>query len=248
MKSKYTKELIQAIAKDSTSYAGLIKSLGLKAAGGNYKTVQKLVSDYDIDISHFTGQGHNTGIAYKRVLPETPIEMYLVEGLKTQSYTLKAKLIKKGLKECKCESCNMHEWLGKEIPLELHHINGDHYDNRLENLQLLCPNCHALTDNYRGKNYYSKKTQPKTITEMYPDFFTEQKEKLKKEKKINTCSCGAVIKNNSKNCTVCYNTGKRKVERPSVEVIKKEIKELGYSGTGRKYGVSDNAVRKWIKE
>ena len=69
-----------------------------------------------------------------------------------QSYKLAKRLIKEGIKEYKCECCNLSKWQNKPIPLELHHINGIHSDNRLENLQLLCPNCHALTDSYRGKN------------------------------------------------------------------------------------------------
>lgn len=67
------------------------------------------------------------------------------------SYKLKLRLLKENIKEHKCEKCNNIIWLDYKIPLELHHINGDTHDNRIENLQLLCPNCHALTENYRGK-------------------------------------------------------------------------------------------------
>ena len=56
------------------------------------------------------------------------------------------------MKEHKCESCGISEWLGKPLSLELDYINGDRYDNRLQNLRILCPNCHAQTDTYRGKN------------------------------------------------------------------------------------------------
>ena len=67
-------------------------------------------------------------------------------------FKLKNQLIKIGIKDHKCENCELIEWMGKQIPLELHHVNGNRFDNRIENIQLLCPNCHALTDNYRGKN------------------------------------------------------------------------------------------------
>lgn len=70
----------------------------------------------------------------------------------TSTFRLRNRLIEFGLKEAKCESCGLAEWLGKNIPLELHHANGVNNDHRLANLQLLYPNCHALTESYRGKN------------------------------------------------------------------------------------------------
>jgi hypothetical protein len=78
-------------------------------------------------------------------------EVFLFKGSIIKSHLLKLKLIEDGLKERRCENCRNTDWLGKLIPLELHHINGDRFDNRFENLQLLCPNCHALTDNYSGR-------------------------------------------------------------------------------------------------
>ena len=62
------------------------------------------------------------------------------------------KLLKEGYKEHKCENCGLTEWQGQPIPLEVHHKDGNRHNNTLENFQLLCPNCHALTDSYRGKN------------------------------------------------------------------------------------------------
>lgn len=70
----------------------------------------------------------------------------------TSSHKIKIRLIEDGYKEEVCENCGETEWMNKPIPLELHHINGDRFDNRLENLQILCPNCHAQTSNYSGKN------------------------------------------------------------------------------------------------
>jgi hypothetical protein len=78
-------------------------------------------------------------------------EVFLFNGSMIKSHLLKLKLIEDGLKERRCENCRSTEWLGKPMPLELHHVNGDRFDNRFKNLQLLCPNCHALTDNYSGK-------------------------------------------------------------------------------------------------
>ncbi len=75
------------------------------------------------------------------------------------TFKLKNRILKEGLKIHKCENCGLVEWQGDKIPLELHHINGDRYDHSFENLQLLCPNCHAFTDTYRSKNI--KKEGPK---------------------------------------------------------------------------------------
>ena len=77
---------------------------------------------------------------------------YLENSQDIQSNKVRLKLLKEGYKEYKCECCGLTEWMGKPIPLELHHIDGNHHNNTIENYSLLCPNCHALTDSYRGKN------------------------------------------------------------------------------------------------
>ena len=77
---------------------------------------------------------------------------YLNKSVDIQSNKVRKKLLQEGYKEHRCEKCGLTEWLGNPIPLELHHIDGDKNNNTLENFQLLCPNCHAFTDSYRGKN------------------------------------------------------------------------------------------------
>ena len=81
-----------------------------------------------------------------------PIELYLVSGRNTCRTHLKRRLLTEGLKENRCEACGLTEWLGRSLSMALHHLNGDGRDNRLENLQLLCPNCHSQTDNFSGRN------------------------------------------------------------------------------------------------
>ncbi|WP_425556423.1 HNH endonuclease [Hymenobacter saemangeumensis] len=129
-----------------------IVKLGLIPAGGNYKTVQEKIKAFGIDTSHFTGAAWNQGKRYRAFGKYPDLAELLVDGSTCQSFKLKNRLLKAGLLQKSCSSCGLTQWLNKPIPLELDHINGFRTDNRIENLRLLCPNCHALTDTYRGKN------------------------------------------------------------------------------------------------
>lgn len=80
-----------------------------------------------------------------------PIEALLVAGPHRQRGHIKARLLREGLKANRCEICGLDEWRGRPLSLELHHVNGDGNDNRLENLRLLCGNCHSQTDNWGGR-------------------------------------------------------------------------------------------------
>jgi hypothetical protein len=141
--------LARAVAK-SYSIRGTLQRLGLAAAGGNYESLKKFIRNFGIDTSHFTGQGHLRGKSHN--YNTRPLRAVLVRGRLEQTHRLKRRLLAAGIKARCCEQCGLSQWLGKSIPLELHHKDGDRTNNLLRNLELLCPNCHALTDNYRGKN------------------------------------------------------------------------------------------------
>jgi transposase-like protein len=83
---------------------------------------------------------------------ERPIGEYLVNGREVNRTHLKARLVAAGLKENRCERCGISDWLDGTLSMALHHVNGDGRDNRLENLRMLCPNCHAQTPNFSGRN------------------------------------------------------------------------------------------------
>ena len=153
-KKNYTiEEFIDAV-KCSTSYSGVCRKIVLATKGGNLYTVKNKIKQMGLDCSHFTYSNWNRGLTSDdhQSIKKKPIEEILKDNSGWSSYNLKNRLLKEGLKERRCERCGRTEWEGVDIPIELHHINGKHNDNRLENLQILCPNCHALTDNYSGKS------------------------------------------------------------------------------------------------
>lgn len=148
----YTKEELIAAVAECFSIASVLRKLNVMATGGNYRTVNRKISALGLDTSHFTGQGHLKGKRNPNV-PKKPLEEILVENSSyTSSYHLRNRLIAEGVFQRKCSCCNGAYWQGHPMPLELDHKNGNSRDNRKANLRLLCPNCHALTPNYRGKN------------------------------------------------------------------------------------------------
>ena len=157
-----------------------------------------------------------------------------------------------------CAFCgNKGEWLGKPVALELDHINGISNDHRLENLRFLCPNCHAITDTYCGKNkseFKEKLDNNKNILSSHEANELVEKEKKpvvvkkpKPKKPERFCQiCGKLLKTNSDYCRPC--SQRRVKERPSAIEIAQKVKEKGFWRGAKDYGVTDNAVRKWCKE
>ncbi len=136
---RFTKEEIEQICKESSSISEVAEELGYAKESSAVTVVSNYIKDNDIDISHFTGRAWNKdNFDYSRFQKGKK-----VQGAKDALIHLRGR---------KCEICGNTEWQGKEIPLVIHHMDGDHLNNELSNLQLLCPNCHAQTDNYCGKN------------------------------------------------------------------------------------------------
>lgn len=156
---------------------------------------------------------------------------YLDKSTNIKSHVLRKKLIEDGVKEDKCELCGLSEWMGVKIPLELHHKDTNHYNNSLENLQILCPNCHAIQEGNSGAAIGTKKSKI---------------ELAKKEKKIPICpQCGKIFSGEGKVCVDCGHKNQRVVERPGRDILKQEIRTTPFLQLAAKYGVSDNAVKKW---
>ncbi len=143
-------EIAQAV-RVSRSNAQVLAALGIRP-GGSGRRLKARMEELGLDTSHFLGQ------AWRRVdksvrsgFPPRPLEEVLVRGRPSQISRLKKRLLAEGIKERRCEMCGTETWNGMPIPLELDHVNGRREDNRLSNLRMLCPNCHAQTPTYRGR-------------------------------------------------------------------------------------------------
>ena len=149
---RWTSDQLREAVATSRIVAEVIRKLGLVAAGGNYDQVQRSIRDLGLDTSHMTGRGWNKGGEF-RPYKERSLEQVLVAGQWTASHKLKKRLFRAGLKAPACELCGWCKSASDgRIPVELDHINGDRFDNRLENLRILCPNCHSLQSTHRGLN------------------------------------------------------------------------------------------------
>ena len=141
---RFTRQEIEQFVKESFSYAQLAKRIGYDDTSKNgnaYRVVHEMVEALNLDTSHFKCQGWNKdNFDYSR----------FTYGKKIKSSQAVDAII--ALRGHKCEVCGLTEWMDKPIPLEVHHIDGQELNSELGNLLLTCPNCHALTDNYRGRN------------------------------------------------------------------------------------------------
>ena len=245
----------------------IVEVLGFKKSSGSMgNKVKERIEILGLDTKHLVGRN-----AKGCSNPIYSLDEILIENSKyTTINRLKIRLVKENRLEYKCSKCgNVGDWNGEKLVLQLDHINGIHNDHRIENLRFLCPNCHSQTNNFAGKNTFRvNKEKIKCMQCTIFNEITKEKKRIdintlefwinlgwiklnKRKKETRFClSCGIQLSkhNNNTFCLKCSGLKRRKVERPTLEQLLKDVDELGYLGTGRKYDVSDVAVRKWIKK
>ena len=232
---RYSEEDARAAVAASRSYAEALRRLGMCATGGNWRTLKRYVIDvWQIPVAHFDPHASSrAALAINRWQPR-PLAEVLVEGSSFSRVQLKKRLYAEGLKARCCEVCGQgEEWRGRRMSLILDHINGVRDDHRLENLRVLCPNCAATLDTHCGRNVQHTRACATCGAQFTPA-----------GSKQRHCShrCGSLSP-----ASVAAHAARRQIERPPYEVLLAELAATSWSAAGRKYGVSDNAVRKWVK-
>lgn len=217
--NKWEKENIEVLVQRFTCIADVLRYVGLPINSGNYRTFHKYRRKWNIDISHFS---------LRRVdefRHPIPFEKIFVENCSHSQNALRNAVFRHNIIEYKCSKCdNSGKWQGADLSLHIDHINGINNDNRIENLRFLCPNCHQQTSTFGSKNIGT----------------------------YNKCvDCNVQILKNSTRCIKCANKLKRsrnaKISWPSIEELLKMVGESSFCSVARRLGVSDNAVRKHIK-
>lgn len=151
-KRTWSNKSLKEAVSSSKSLRQVLKHLKLRPTGGNYDQLKKYLKELDLDTKHFSGKAWNKGMKFP-FKPRIELKDILIKGSNYQSFKLKKRLFSDRLKKPECEECGWAKTsVDGRVPLELDHINGDRHDNRLENLRILCPNCHSLKTTHRGKN------------------------------------------------------------------------------------------------
>jgi hypothetical protein len=233
---RYSEAEARVAVAESLSFSEALRKLGMRAAGGNHVTLKKYVRLWGIPTDHF-----DPLFAQRRALGRRrikPLEEILVEHSTYSRGSLKKRLYAAGLKQRTCELCGQGElWRGRRMALILDHVNGVATDHRLDNLRIVCPNCAATLDTHCGRNLRLVNDRVcEACQQTYRPIHVDQR----------YCSQHCGIHHERPHLRV-PRPETRKVARPTYEQLKQDLAQMSWLAVGRKYGVTDNAVRKWMR-
>ena len=227
----YSSKFDQVVA-ESFSKLEVFKKMEWSVANASYQRFDRWTQENSVDYSHFNPNKYRE---YKTSQIISDDDWFVI-GVSRNGKGTKDRMYKLGI-DRRCLHCNLEQWNGAYISLELDHINGNRLDNRLENLRILCPNCHSQTDTFRSKN---KKTNRDKNNEFAP-------------KKLptpaiygNKCHCGKSIGKHSKTC-MQHTIRNKKINWPTDEELWLKINESNFVQVAKQLDVSDNAIRKHLK-
>jgi Zn finger protein HypA/HybF involved in hydrogenase expression len=230
----YTEEQAREAIAASLSFAETLRRLGKCPTGGAAQVLRKWTVRWGIPTDHFDPYAASRGRFVKTCIP---LDEILVEGSTYNRGQLKVRLFDAGLKDRRCELCGLGEiWHGRRFSLILDHINGVSNDNRIENLRVVCPNCAATLDTHCGRKLRLAELECALCGTPFQPKYSGHR----------YCSpwCG---QRHDRSGQRGPRPKSRKVERPPYEQLVIEVDTMGYCTVGRKYGVSDNAIRKWLR-
>jgi hypothetical protein len=252
----YTEEQFVDAVKSSYSMASVLRKIGVRPTGGNYDVARRRIKTLNLDSSHFTGSGHLKGKTHNWA-KKTPLGDILINGFNGGIGTnnLKLRLFKEGLLQKKCYRCGISDWLGERLSLELEHKNGNRYDNRIENLEILCPNCHSLTSTYRGrgKNKSCKKDVVRKKERKLIDIDISDAELVKLISKRSTVEVGKIFNVSprtvrricfSRNIKIPHKSHLTRRFNVSKEELEKLIRDNPMTTIGKIFGVSSASIKK----
>ena len=216
---------VKRMIEDNRPKIEIAKELSIK-----WETLNSYLVKYHID---YKGNQHRLGLEKNR--NKTPLDKVLNNEVVYSTSELKKRLIEEGIKENKCECCGITEWNGRPIKFELHHVDGNHYNNTLDNLQMLCPNCHSQTDTFRKSSIRRIKINIEEV-----------------EEEKNCPVCGKRIDGNRANrkkycSSKCSDIARRKLPG---DIVMLKLIESGMSDSdiAEKYNASESLVKKWRKQ
>lgn len=225
---------LRAAIEEGQCWADVLRYLGYGVRGHNHRTVQRWAAIWDISTAHWDPRVRTSRSAATRKIP---LELVMVEHSPYVRADLRRRLLKEGIKLPVCEMCGHDDtWFGKRMSMILDHINGVSDDHRLENLRMLCPNCNSTLDTHCGRNTPRERVCPGCQQVFMPSSIQHR-----------YCSsrCWGTIASARKKGVAQPRL--RKVNRPSYTRLISDLSKLSMVKVGRKYGVSDNAVRKWLR-